>query len=235
MLRTLLLLLRDVFDFFLPNLCAACDHPLLRGETCICTACRLRLPLARFRNGHDNPLFRQFAGRARIEQATAFCYFTKGGRIQRLMHKLKYTDRPEIGLQLGHMYGHALVHSHGYSNADIILPVPLHKNRQKVRGYNQSACIAEGLSQTMLIPHRSDLLSRARNTATQTRKTRFERAGNVDRAFHVKDPESLRGLHVILVDDVVTTGSTLVALAETLQEQVPGIRVSIAALAFAHA
>lgn len=235
MLRFLLLLLRDVSDFFLPNLCAACDHQLLRGETCICTSCLMRLPLARFRNGWDNPLFRQFAGRARIEQATAFCHFTKGGRIQRLMHRLKYSNRPEIGLRLGQLYGHALVQSESFSAADLILPVPLHKHRQKVRGYNQSDCIAEGLSQTLMIPLRSDLLSRSRNTASQTRKTRFDRAGNVERAFLVKDPGCLQGLHVILVDDVVTTGSTLVAVTESLQEQVPGIRVSIAALAFARA
>lgn len=235
MLKSLLLLLRDVIDFFLPNLCAACDYPLLRGETCICTSCQLRLPLTRFRDGWDNPLFRQFAGRARIEQATAFCHFTKGGRIQRLVHRLKYANRPEIGLRLGQLYGHALVQTDGYSAADLILPVPLHRHRQKVRGYNQSACIAEGMGQTLLIPVRTDLLSRSRNTASQTRKTRFDRAGNVDRAFHVKDPVCLQGLHIILVDDVVTTGSTLVAVAETLLEQVPGIRVSIAALAFARA
>lgn len=235
MLRFLLLLLRDVADFFLPNLCAACDHQLLRGETCICTSCQMRLPLARFRNGWDNPLFRQFAGRARIEQATAYCNFTKGGRIQRLMHRLKYSNRPEIGLRLGQLYGHALVQSEDFSAADLILPVPLHTHRQKVRGYNQSACIAEGLSQTLMVPLRTDLLSRSRNTASQTRKTRFDRAGNVEKAFQVKNPDVLQGLHVILVDDVVTTGSTLVAVAETLQEQVPGIRVSIAALAFARA
>jgi ComF family protein len=235
MLRSLLLLLHDVTDFFLPNLCAACDHQLLRGEACICTSCQMRLPLTRFRNGWDNPLFRQFAGRARIEQASAFCHFTKGGRIQRLMHRLKYANRPEIGLRLGQLYGHALVQSDGFPTADLILPVPLHKHRQKVRGYNQSACIAEGLSQTLSIPVRTDLLSRSRNTASQTRKSRFDRAGNVDSAFHVVDPICLQGLHVILVDDVVTTGSTLVAVAETLLGQVPGVRVSIAALAFARA
>lgn len=235
MIRLLYDLFCDVVDFFFPNLCAACDHHLVKGEECICVSCLLRLPLTRFESANDNPLFRQFAGRARLESALAYCHFTKGGRIQRLMHRLKYANRPDIGLKLGQLFGHSLLNARLLADADVILPIPLHKHKLKSRGYNQAQCIAEGMAQVMSIVVQPDAIRRVKNTSTQTRKSRYDRAGNVDQAFSVQNPDRFSGLHLVLVDDVVTTGATLVAAAAELQKQIPGVRVSIAALAFARA
>lgn len=224
--------LEDFLSLFLPDLCAGCDSHLVKGEDCICMHCILTMPLTGYERYESNPVMKQFWGQVPVEQATAYATFNKGSALQQMIHRLKYDSRPDIGVCLGRAFGERL-HRSGWSHAiDVLVPVPLFKARERLRGYNQAACITQGISQVTGIPVDTQSVRRNRNTATQTRKNRFDRSGNVRRVFEVVNPARVNGKHVLLVDDVITTGSTLVSLAEALRE-VPGVRVSIAAIAYA--
>ncbi len=224
--------LEDFLSLFLPNLCAGCDNHLVKGEGCICLHCIMTMPLTGFERYGSNPVMRQFWGQVPIEQATAFATFNKGSALQQMIHRLKYESRPDVGIALGRSFGEQLLRTGWCHPVDIMIPVPLFKGRERLRGYNQAVCIANGMSQVTGIPVDTRSVRRNRNTATQTRKNRFDRSKNVSRVFEAVDSVSLQGKHVLLIDDVITTGSTLVALSEVLLE-IPRVRVSVAALAYA--
>ena len=224
-------LLQDLLWLVYPHPCAACDRPLMEGEDCICTSCRFHLPQTRYHKEPENPVEKHFWGRIPVAGATAFFHFSKGERVQRLIHRLKYKDWPEIGRAVGSWMGHELISVPAFSVVDLILPVPLHPRRRYRRGYNQSALLAEGLAASLGKPW-GEMLERNVATSTQTRKHRYERYENVNRVFQVKQPGQIEGRHILLVDDVITTGSTLVSCAEMLLE-IPGTRISIAAMACA--
>lgn len=173
-----------------------------------------------------------FAGRIRLHSAGAFWRFQKGGKVQEIMHQLKYKGRKELGNLAGRMYGAHLKKHPDFATIDAILPVPLAPKKLKKRGYNQSACFAEGLSMSMGRPHWNHSLERRTETDSQTNKTRFERWQNVSTVFGVREPQRLQGLHVLLVDDVVTTGATLEACAQELL-LIPGLKLSIVTMAYA--
>ena len=231
-LSLLNLLFEDLVNFFFPNLCAACEEHLVRGEDGLCMQCLLTMPVTGFEKDPENPVMKQFWGKVPISSAMAYCHFSKGGKIQHLIHQLKYEDRPDIGVKLGHLCGHQLSKAQLFSNAHMVVPIPLHPKKLRVRGYNQAASFGQGVAEVLGIPHYAHALRRRRNTATQTRKNRFERAGNVLNVFEPADAKQLEGKRIILVDDVITTGSTLVAAAEALLE-IPGVQVSIVTIAFA--
>lgn len=224
--------LDDLLWLVYPELCIACEKPLNSGEKCLCTSCRFRLPKTNFHFDENNPVIKHFWGKVKVEAAAACFLFTKGEKVQHLIHLLKYRNRKDIGVFIGMLYGYDLKKSKIFSSVDVIIPVPLHPKKLRKRGYNQSACFAEGLSQSLKVTMDLTSLCRTMETQTQTRKHRFERFENVNRVFSVAKPENIRGKHVLLVDDVVTTGSTLVACAEALLEE-PGTRVSIATIAYA--
>jgi ComF family protein len=190
------------------------------------------LPRTNFHLEADNPVYRRFWGKINIYSATSFLYFAKGGIVQEMIDKLKYHGRKDIGVYLGEQYGNDLKASKVYNSIDIIVPVPLHEDKFIRRGYNQSEQFAAGLSKTMNKP--KDYLSVIRKTAsvTQTKKTRFERWKNVEEIFIAKDIISLSGKHILLVDDVITTGSTLEATAAAIL-LIPGVTISIATIACA--
>ncbi|TAH41788.1 MAG: ComF family protein [Bacteroidetes bacterium] len=215
-----------------PETCPACMKPLNRGEKCLCTTCRFRLPRTQFYKDDRNPVFKQFWGKVNIEAACAYYHFGKGEKVQNLIHYLKYKGRQDIGEFTGELFGYEIMNTHPYSTVDLIVPVPLHPAKLKIRGYNQSDCFAEGIANAMGVPYNKNVLLRTRATDTQTRKHRYERYENVNRVFSVPSPELIRGKHVLLVDDVITTGSTFIACAEELLS-VPGTKVSIGALACA--
>jgi ComF family protein len=190
------------------------------------------LPKTGFEKITDNPVSQLFWGRAEITYATAFCTFDKGGIMQHLMHQLKYKGDREVGEKLGQLFGSELLRSAPFREVELLIPVPLHPKRERKRGYNQSAEIGKGMSEAMGLPLLSGILIRNHYSATQTNKGRFDRWENVKELFSLNNPDMLEGKHMLLVDDVVTTGATLEACAQVLLK-VPGTRVSIATIACA--
>ena len=171
-----------------------------------------------------------FWGRCMMERVAAFSIYNRGSRIRKLVHELKYRGRKEAGEMLGEMYGHIL-HESGFTEGiDLMVPVPLHPVRERRRGYNQSMCIARGLSLTTGLPVRVDLLRRITSSGTQTRRGRYERWENVEGLFAVKEGMCLDGMHVLIVDDVITTGSTIEACVTALKKA-GEVKVSAVALA----
>ena len=222
--------LTDFWFLLFPKNCEACGRALSRGEEVICFDCLYELPRTHFCKEIDNPIMQLFAGRIRLERATALFYFQKGSKFRKLLHSLKYRHKPEIGVLLGKELGAEMLSSGNFSDIDYIIPVPLHPNRQKKRGYNQSERIAAGISSVTKVPVLVDVLLRNTDTQTQTKMNREERWQNLSGKFVVADNERLKGKHVLLVDDVVTTGATTESCGEALLS-VDGLRLSIAVLA----
>ncbi|MEO5571480.1 MAG: ComF family protein [Bacteroidia bacterium] len=226
-------LLFDFVSLFYPRICQACGNGLYKGEDVICTFCMYHLPKTNYHEDEDNPVIRHFWGKVNIAAASSYYFFNKGQKVQKLIHRLKYKGQKEIGLKLGELYGHELAKNSVFSSADYIIPVPLHKSRLRTRGYNQSDFIANGLSIAMNIPAETNLLFRNKKTETQTRKNRFSRWQNVSNVFSLAEKANIEGKHVLLVDDVITTGSTLVACAEVLLKH-KSTKVSVASIAYAY-
>ncbi len=224
--------LNDFFYLFFPGICMACNSPLQHGEQVICTSCGYYLPLHNSHLNADNAVSRLFWGRIDLVSAAAYYSFQKGSHVQRLMHQLKYKGRKEVGTEIGKRFGAELKQTQLFRQAELIIPVPLHARKLKKRGYNQSDFFAHGLSSKMGIGVDSVSLVRETITETQTRKSRFERWKNVESKFRLIDDTAVRGKHILLVDDVVTTGATLEACARVLLGT-EGTKVSIAAMAVA--
>jgi ComF family protein len=223
---------KSFINLIYPSCCPACNVALLNPADFICTHCRYHLPKTNFHRHADNPVHNKFNGKIIVHSATSFLYFFKGGITQQLIANLKYKGRKDIGIFLGEMYGYDLLESDLFNAVDIIIPVPLHKDKFKNRGYNQSEQFAEGLSKSMKIP--KDCLSIIKKTATttQTTKRRYDRWKNVEDVYFLNDLEIFKGKHVLLVDDVITTGATLEATATVLLS-IPGIKISFATIACA--
>jgi ComF family protein len=222
----------DFISLVFPRICAGCGNSLWKNEKVICHFCEFHLPRTNFHFDHENPVTRLFWGRVTLETGAAFLYFNKGNKVQRLIHQLKYKGKREIGIFLGAQYGQALKYSPGFSKADAIIPVPLHRKKYLKRGYNQSEQFAIGLSGSMNIPVNKQLIDRVIATETQTRKSRFRRFQNVQEIFSVNHPELWKGKHLILVDDVITTGATLESCILALNI-IPEVKISIACIATA--
>ncbi len=220
----------DFLNLFFPLTCATCGNYLFKGEKVICTSCLFQLPKTNFHFQKENPISEIFMGRVNIDNATAFFTFNKGSRYQKLIHKLKYNGQAEIGVELGKHFGNTLMNSDEYRDIDIIIPVPLHPKKKKARTYNQAEMIAKGIAEAMNSELVVDVLVRNVHSVSQTKKDRIERWLNVKNVFALKSTEQLKNKHVLLVDDVVTTGATLEACAQRLLETYQ-IKVSIACLA----
>jgi len=222
----------DFISLLFPRLCYACGNQLLRNENLICTECYVVIPRTNYHIEEKNPVAQLFWGRCQIEKAASFSFYNKGSRISNLIHNLKYRGIREIGNELGRIYGSSLKSSGFINNIDLIIPVPLHPSKITTRGFNQSEAIASGISDVTGLPVISDSLARIKVSATQTRRSRYERWTNVEGIFRVSDPEIIRSRHILLVDDVITTGSTIESCANELLK-IEGVRVSVAAIAFA--
>jgi ComF family protein len=208
--------LRDFISLIFPNYCLACEGSLVKGEQLICTRCMVQMPLTNYHQDDHNSLRNRLSSRIDIQYAMALFKFSKNGRVQRLLHALKYKNHPELGIMLGYLYGDRITQANRATAFELIIPVPLHSSRKRKRGYNQSAKFAEGLSQKLGIPFSDDLVERKIKTQTQTRKTKLNRWQNVSEVFHVKSIDSIRNKSILLVDDVVTTGATLEACGNYL-------------------
>jgi ComF family protein len=214
-----------------PRYCAACGNALYRNEDVLCMGCHADLPRTGFHLDPENEVAQIFWGRVPVVNATSFIYFVKGSKYQQILHELKYNGQKKIGPVMGQMFGSELKNT-PFSTADIIIPVPLHPSKLRKRGYNQSELIAAGMGEVLHLPVETSAISRAIDTSTQTHKSRYERWENVRYIFHCENPGVLKDKHVLLVDDVITTGATLEACASCLIP-VEGIKISLASLAFA--
>lgn len=221
----------DFKGLFFPNLCLACDNHLPDKASRICLKCQATLPYTDFHLHKENNVTERFWGRVPIITATAGFYFTKSGRVQRMIHRLKYDNRPEIGVELGKRLANKMKEGNLYDDIDLVLPVPMHPKKEFQRGYNQAAKFAEGLSENLGKPWLKDKLVKKEMTMSQTKKSREDRFENVSSSF-VLESGGLSGRHILLVDDVITTGATLEACATVLLKE-PQVKVSIAAIALA--
>ena len=222
----------DFLSLFYPQACEACGANLLHQETTICTLCLADLPLTGFENKNGNTVEQVFWGRVRIESACSLFYFKKGSKYQGMMHRFKYQGAKQIGIELGKLYGSKLAASQRFTDIDCIVPIPLHTSKFKKRGYNQSECIAQGIAEILKVPVDIDSVVRTTATATQTRKSRLDRWENVETVFEVTANNRLANKHILLIDDILTTGATLDACASKVLE-VGNTRISIGTLAFA--
>lgn len=221
-----------IIELFYPNLCFACQQHHAPEGSPICISCEYKISPTGYHLLADNPVLERFWGRIDLEHASTCFDFNKGGLLQNLIHQLKYDNQPQIGIELGRIYGTMLKKVAPYDTVDYVLPVPLHPKKKHQRGYNQAALIAQGMSETMGVNWTSDYLIRKAYTTTQTKKSRLDRFANVQNAFEVPSKEMLAGKHLLLVDDVITTGATLEACAVQLL-QAENVKVSLAAIALA--
>jgi ComF family protein len=222
----------DFLGLFFPRLCLACSENLVRGEKVLCTGCLLSMARTDFHLKRNNTLEQAFWGRCLVERAAAFSVYNRGSRIRKLIHALKYNGRTETGKTLGELYGNILKESGFMGDIDIIVPVPLHPARQRMRGYNQSDYIAYGLSEATGVTVKKNIIRRSDQTGSQTKRGRYERWENVKSLFFVPEPEAITGKHILVVDDVITTGSTMEACVNALHEA-GEVKVSLVALAAA--
>lgn len=223
-----------IFEDFLalvfPKTCCLCKRSLFDFENQLCKICIANLPITNYHlRPQNNELVTKIMGLTHPNLVMSFLRFTKKGVSQSLLHQLKYKNRPEVGVELGRIYGSILLSNNFQENWDQITPVPLHPLKQKRRGYNQSEQFANGLSETLEIPVISSLV-RVQFTETQTKKSRIERIENVSQVFGIRKESQLEGKRILLVDDVMTTGATLVSCANMLYDQ-KAITVDLAVIA----
>jgi ComF family protein len=224
--------LQGLRHLFFPDLCEGCSKPLVAAEQVLCLSCLLQLSRTEYHTIGDNDTALRFAGRLPFQQATSFAYFTAEGLLQHLLHLLKYKDKKQVGIWLGRQFAIDLKATPWIKTIDAIVPVPLHLKKESQRGYNQSILIAEGMADVLSIPVNAKALARSRFTESQTKKTRAERAQNMQDAFIIKDATALMNKHLLLVDDVLTTGATLESCALALLK-VPGVKISFATIGIA--
>lgn len=222
----------DLLDLIYPNLCFICGETLLKSESHICLSCLNNIPRTNYHLLTDNPVEKRFWGKAPIFRGTSFFFFQKGSPFQKLLHELKYKGNKEIGEILGRYAAAELLNSPDFCSIDIIIPIPLHPKRFAQRGYNQSEWIGKGLSAVLDKPQDTNTLKRVKQTTTQTKKSVFERFENTEGIFELSGAKELEGKHLLLIDDVLTTGSTLNAAINTLLNM-PNVKISIFTLAIA--
>jgi len=222
----------DFVKLFLPSKCLNCGINLSDFEQHVCKNCLNKIPKTTFKNLKNNAVSLTFWGRVDLEYATSTYFYTKGSTLQRLIQQIKYKGAKELAFELGKEIGYSLLNTDINNNIELIVPVPLHKIREKRRGYNQSLWLAKGIAEVLKKTCEPDVLKRAFYTSTQTRKSREQRWENVKDAFYVTKKELIINKHVLLVDDVLTTGATLEACVIKLLD-FSNVKVSIATLAYA--
>ena len=222
----------DICDLFFPRYCVVCGRRLVRDEECICITCLAGLPRTMMHGKKDNEMEKSFWGRFPVERANAFLYYAKGGDVRKLLYELKYYGNWKIGVFMGKCMATELSSSSFFEGIDAIVPIPLHPEKICKRGYNQSEMLAKGISMVTGIPMWKDMLVRSQFTETQTHKSQYERWMNVNGVFVCKRPQELGGKHILLVDDVFTTGATLIACADALTE-ICDLKISVLTLAMA--
>ncbi|WP_300435188.1 ComF family protein [Christiangramia sp.] len=220
----------DFVNLLYPRLCHICEAELLKNEKLICTSCLHDLPITSYHHDNENPVKKVFYGRVKIEKATALLHFRKKAGVQRLIHDLKYRGHREIGSFLGKWLGTELSNSGWGDNIGVVIPVPLHKTRLRQRGYNQVEDFGKEIAAAINAEYVDNVLLKIDATQTQTFKDRLSRWGKLEETLAVENSAKIEGKHILLVDDLVTTGATLEACIHKLYE-IPDVKISIATMA----
>ena len=222
--------LQHLFNLFYPDTCVCCDQYLLDQEKIICIECRLDLPFIETGNSTYNPLLETLKGKVFVEEGTSFLYYHPEGKVKKLIHQLKYKNNQKVGIFLGEWLGQKLLETKAYNSIDYIIPVPLHKDKLRLRGYNQLTKFGETLSSILNIKYLEGVLIRNTMAKTQTLKKRLDRFKSLVNNFSLINADLLKNKHVLLIDDVVTTGATLEACCNELLK-VEGMKISIVTIA----
>lgn len=222
----------DLINLFYPRLCNICEQELLKNEPVICATCIHDLPVTTYHLYNENPVQKVFYGRVEIENATALLEFHKKSGVQRLIHQLKYKGQQEIGSFLGKWMGAQILENNTFPGVEMVIPVPLHRKKLKQRGYNQVEKFGRELSIALQVPYIDTALVKKSFSSTQTIKARLARWGNMEESFVLADPAVVANKHILLVDDIITTGATLEACATVLKEA-GDVKISIATMAIA--
>lgn len=223
-------LLSAVLHLFYPHICDYCGIALTASEAVLCLRCQLHLPLTGFELYRENPVAKIFWGRADIRYAMAAYYFTESAPLQQLVHQFKYHHRKDVALYLGRQTGKLLLQTDWIYEITHLVPVPLHPRKQRIRGYNQAALLAAGIAEIINRPVAANALRRLKYTDSQTKKSRQQRKENVTNVFCAGNVSPLHNGHVLLIDDVITTGATILACSQVLLQE--KIQVSICGLAY---
>ena len=221
-----------VLDFVAPRQCVVCDKRLSPTERSLCSTCLLHIPRTTFQfTPMDNPMAQLFWKLIPIQRAAALIYYEPQSEIAQLVYQMKYADRPDIGEDMGRLMANEMQIADYFDGIDLLLPVPLSRKRLRQRGYNQSEELARGISDVTHLPVVTKVLRRKHFRQSQTQLSRRERQENVADMFELLDSSLLKDRHVLLIDDICTTGATLIACAETIRH-IPGIHISILTLGF---
>ena len=230
-----MLTVRSYFDsfvnLFFPKLCSGCGNDLFGLEELLCVKCLDQLPVTNFHLHASNPVEKIFWGRIPLVSASSYLYFTKDSLLQHLLHQFKYKGNRQLGFHLGTCMARAFLQSNRFGYFDALVPLPLHPKKEKKRGYNQAEVLCEGVASVMKVPVLKNAVIRPVATETQTQKNRVHRWKNIEGRFLLNDADAVSGKHILLVDDVVTTGATLEACGMELLNA-PGLQLSIATLAY---
>lgn len=227
-------ILRDLRRLIAPPTCPICGGPLPDENVGVCTMCELTAPLTNTWIERENAMTERFWGLVPIEHASAFLWYVEGSEWREAIHRFKYKGAWHSAYALGRWYGNHLKESGNYDDIDLVVPVPLHWLRRIGRGYNQSEYLADGIAERLGVEVDRGSVVRRRYNRTQTSRSHLQRWDNVKGIFAVRNAERLRGRHILLVDDVFTTGATIMSLGETILQAVPDARLSVATLAATH-
>ncbi|UKM65271.1 ComF family protein [Flavobacteriaceae bacterium GSB9] len=225
-------MLKSIVNLFFPKVCVACQHLLDDNENTICMDCRHDLPVTHFHFDDSKVVKKVLYGRAKIENGTALFRFEKKGKVQQLIHNLKYRGHENIGLFLGNWLGGELKTIEAYQQVDVVIPVPMHPKKLKKRGYNQVTKFGQQIAKALNVAYKDDVLVKITNTKSQTIKSRFSRWSSSNELFALNNPESIKNKHILLVDDLITTGATMEACISVLNQS-ENIKISIATMAIA--
>lgn len=203
----------DLISLIFPQNCMNCQRSLISEEEYLCLQCKIDLPLTYDNQNQDNDLYKKFAFESKIKSATSFLFFYRQGIAQKLLHGLKYQNKEGLGILMGKWFAESLTHL----TVDIIIPVPLHKSKKRRRGYNQSDTLAAGVSEKLGVEFKTNVVKRIISTSSQTSKSRTQRWTDLENVYSIPD-ESVKGMRVLLIDDVITTGATIGMLASRMVE-----------------
>ena len=219
-----------VINLIAPEACMVCGCRLGIDETVLCTPCNLHLPRTLFASDpYNNVMARRFWGRIPIERAAALFFYEAGSEVSHIIHNLKYYNHPEVGATMGHMAAEEMMPQGFFEEIDMIVPVPLERKHQRKRGYNQSVEIARGVSESTGLPVVTNAVERVSFHGSQTQKSVAQRMENVKDAFRLMGKVDLSNRHILVVDDIVTSGATVCACVQPMLDT-PGLKVSVLSL-----